>query len=105
MFQFFLARDCLAKHESDSHRQCNIGDYSGDIESFAGSYRRDFISHSLLKRGLQWGFTKRGRGKSLALFAQQQTFKNRVGRWESRRDAVVTNVSFRKHHTSRREIL
>ena len=67
---------------------------SGDSESFAGSYRRDFISHSLLKRGLQWGFTQRGQGKTLALSAQQQTFKNRVGRWKSRRDAVVANVSF-----------
>ena len=38
MFRFFLARDCLAKHESDSHRQWNIGEYSGDSESFAGSY-------------------------------------------------------------------
>ena len=35
-FKFLLARDCLAKHESDSHRQWNIGDYS---KSFAGSYR------------------------------------------------------------------
>ena len=94
MFQFFLARDCLAKQESDSHRQWNIGDYSGDGELFAGWYQRDFIPHSLSKRGLQWGFTQRGQGKTLALSVQQQTFKNRVGRWELRRYAVVTNVSF-----------
>jgi len=67
---------------------------SGDSESFVGSYRRDFIPHSLSKRGLQWGFTQRDWGRTLTLSAQQQTFKNRVGRWESCRDTIVTNVSF-----------
>jgi len=72
----------------------SIEDYSGDSESFAVSYRQDFIPRSLSKRGLQWGFTQRGWGKILSLSAQELTFKNRVGRWESRQDAVVTNVSF-----------
>ncbi len=58
---FARSEICLSEvvnHESDSHCQWNIVDYSGDSKSFAGSYLQDFILHSLLKRGLQWGLPK-----------------------------------------------
>ncbi len=37
MINFFsYGSSCLAKRESNSHLQQNIGDYSGDRKSFAG---------------------------------------------------------------------
>ncbi len=42
-----LANGRLAKGDSESNRQCNIGNHSGEWESFAGSNCRDFIPHSL----------------------------------------------------------
>jgi hypothetical protein len=53
------------------------------LELFAGSYRRNFIPHSLLKRGIQWSFTQRGWEMTPVLSAEQQTDKNGVGKWES----------------------
>jgi hypothetical protein len=39
-------------------------------------------------------FHPKGSGEDTSIVRTTTTFKNRVGRWESRRDAVVTNVSF-----------
>ncbi len=78
----FLASYYLANHESDSHCEWNIENNSGDSELFAESYQQDFILRSLLKMGIQWGFTQRGWATTPALSVQQQTENNCVGGWE-----------------------